>query len=257
MFNFIKDPIRKIVTRIIEADSINVSTCFLHQQTFSDLKNICKGKEIVVCGAGPSLQKYQPIEGAVHIAVNRAFTYEKVEFDYIFSQDYDGLRMVQNELINYRPGKCIKLLGTQYGSPKKEIPESLVIKCGARRFNTDTYIYADGYKSRFIRDIDRMPIGNMPNVGLSVMQLALFMNPSRIYIVGCDMSGGHFSNPNMSEKEIKEMNQTLDKTWSENHQRLIDKWKELRDFTKIYYPDTELVSINPVGLKGMFRDIYQ
>ncbi len=221
------------------------------------MQNICEGKEIVVCGAGPSLQKYQPIEGAIHIAVNRAFMYEKVDFDYIFSQDYEGLYMVRNELINYRPDNCVKLLGTQYGLPEKEIPESLVIKCKARRFITDSYIYGDGFKSKFIRDIDRLPIGNMPNVGLSVMQLALFMNPVRIYIVGCDISGGHFCNPNMSEKEIKDMNKMLDKTWSENHQRLLDKWKELKDFAKIYYPDTELVSINPVGLKGIFRDIYQ
>lgn len=257
MFNKLKEKISARLSRMTVENAINVRTGILHQETFSRLKNICAGKEVVVCGAGPSLQKYQPIDGAVHIALNRAFMYDKVQFDYIFSQDFDGIRMVQKELTEYRPGECIKLLGHQLETPQKQIPESLAIKCNALRFITDEYIYKNGYKSKFILDIDKQAIGNMPNVGLSVMQLALFMNPVRIYIVGCDMSGGHFTNPNMNAKEIDAMNKKLEKTWSDNYQKLLEKWKELKQFAQCHYPDTEIVSINPVGLKGLFRDIFQ
>lgn len=257
MFESFKTPIRKVISRIIEADAINISTGILHQKTFLQFKNCCEGKEVVVCGAGPSLQQYIPIQGAVHIAVNRAFLYDKIDFDYVFSQDFEGLYMVQQELADYRPGQCVKLLGTQYGIPQKEIPESFAIKCKALRFNTDLHIYGDGYKSKFVRDIDRQPLGNMPNVGLSAMQFALFMNPDRIYIVGCDMSGGHFVNINQSDKEVNKMNKKLEKTWFENYERLLVKWKELKDFAGRFYPETEIVSINPVGLKNIFLDIYQ
>ena len=37
----------------------------------------------------------------------------------------------------------------------------------------------------------------------------------------------------------------------------IKNWKKLNFFANRYYPDTEIISINPVGLKGIFKDIYQ
>ena len=39
--------------------------------------------------------------------------------------------------------------------------------------------------------------------------------------------------------------------------RVIDKWKELKEFANAFYPDIEIISINPVGLKGIFIDQYQ
>lgn len=46
----------------------------------------------------------------------------------------------------------------------------------------------DGTSGNITVDIENMPLCNMMNVGQSVMQLALYMNPRRIYIVGCDLS---------------------------------------------------------------------
>lgn len=37
---------------------------------------------------------------------------------------------------------------------------------------------------------------------------------------------------------------------------LVDAWKEAKEFSQIYYPDVEVCSINPVGLKGIFKDLY-
>lgn len=242
--------------RLTEWDIKNISTAMLHQKTFPQFKNSCQGKEVVVCGAGPTLKKYQPVKDAVHIALNRSFLFDKVSFDYIFAQDYDGIRMVQEELVAYEGNNCIKLLGTQDGGIK-EIPESLAIRCNALRFNTDVYIYKNGYRSPFVSDIESRPLGNMPNVGLSVMQFALYMNPKRIYIVGCDMNGGHFANGNHTQEQVREEKKMLEKHWEEEQQKLLNKWKEFKEFARIYYPETELVSINPVGLKGMFKDWYQ
>ena len=33
-------------------------------------------------------------------------------------------------------------------------------------------------------------------------------------------------------------------------------WKKLAEFAEANYPDIEIVSINPVGLKGVFQDQY-
>ena len=35
---------------------------------------------------------------------------------------------------------------------------------------------------------------------------------------------------------------------------VIDGWKRMKEFAETYYPDTEIISINPVGLKGVFKD---
>ena len=258
MIRQIKKIILESIIRIDEHNTISSSTTLLHQKTFLPYKNFCNAqKDVVVCGAGPSLQYYKPIDHALHIAVNRAFLYEKVNFDFIFAQDFDGIRMVQEELINYRKGSCIKFLGATTDMNQKSIPESFAIKCNALRFNMDYYIYRDGFRSKMVRDIDLRPLGGMPNVGMSVMQLALYMNPRKLYIVGCDMTGTHFADGNQTKEELAAEKSQYDTYWEEGNKRLLDKWREIKIFAQTYYPKTEIISINPVGLKGMFHDIYQ
>lgn len=256
--NIIQKMILKYRERMDEHIAVTVSAAAIHRETFLPYKNYCKGeKDIVVCGAGPTLQKYQPIEGALHIAVNRAFLYEKVDFDIIFAQDMDGIRMVQQELIDYRPKECVKFLAQTADMNQKTIPESLAIKCHALRFNCDYYIYRDGFRSKPVLDLENRALGGMPNVGMSVMQLALYMNPKRIYIVGCDMTGTHFTEAKQSREELKAEKKQYNDYWADENIRLLNKWQEIKEFASIYYPETEIISINPVGLKGIFVDRYQ
>lgn len=257
----ILDKIREAVNRAIikqaEIERISIATAILHQKTFLPFKNICAGKKLVVCAAGPTLNKYVPIKDAVHLAVNRSFLYDKVEFDYIYAQDWDGIKMVQPQLLNYRPDKCVKFLGSSQTHNPKEIPESFALACKALRFNVDTYIYHNGFKSKFVKDIESMSIGTMPNVGISVMQLALYMNPNELYIVGCDMSGAHFANGNNDVKQIAAEKKELEFHWTKERDQLIAKWLEFKSFANLYYPDTKIYSVNPVGLRGIFEDIDQ
>ena len=97
----------------------------------------------------------------------------------------------------------------------------------------------------------------MPNVGISVMQFALYMNPAELYIVGCDMSGAHFVNKNQTVEQVKVENKKVESRWANNHDKLISKWKEFKHFAEIYYPSTKIYSVNPVGLRGIFEDIDQ
>ena len=244
------------ISYLLEMDRRVVATALLHQRTFLPFKNICEGKKLVVCGAGPTLNKYIPIENAVHLGVNRSFLYDKVEFDYIFAQDWDGIKMVQPQLINYRPNQCVKFFGSYLLTTPKEIPESFAIACNALRFNMDYYIHKS-FKSKFVKDIDRMAIGGMPNVGISVMQLALYMNPAELYIVGCDMSGAHFANGNHTKEQIKAEKKMLEEKWKNDHDKLIAKWLEFKEFAALHYPSTKIFSVNPVGLRGVFEDIDQ
>ena len=37
--------------------------------------------------------------------------------------------------------------------------------------------------------------------------------------------------------------------WIEGH-------RNVKKFSALHYPDMEIISVNPVGLKGMFHDVY-
>ena len=37
-------------------------------------------------------------------------------------------------------------------------------------------------------------------------------------------------------------------------QRILIGYKKIKQFAACYYPDTEIISINPVGLRGLFKD---
>ena len=68
----------------------------------------------------------------------------------------------------------------------------------------------------------------------------LHCHPRKIYIVGCDCTSGFFY-----ESEI-----TFDNTY------MIEMWHEFKEYIDEFYSDIEIVSINPVGLKGLFIDYY-
>lgn len=85
------------------------------------------------------------------------------------------------------------------------------------------------------------------------MQFILFTNPKRVYIVGIDCTsaagGTHFIGVARKCRDRGEDVQGLDK---KHH----DDWIKLKTFVETYYPNTEIISVNPVGLKGLFRDVY-
>lgn len=248
---------QKILNKIDEmklVGAMHVAASKCNEETFGSIKCINEGKDIVICGAGPTLQKYKPIEGVLHIALNRALLEKKVKFDWFIANDWDGVYFLKDELMNY---DCEKFFGHQInGDLHRQIPESFRIACGAYRYYTDSYMKVDIWKTKFICDIDKMAISNMPNVALCAMQIALFTNPRRIYLVGCDASAGHFVQP--KELGVKKMaQQDKDSKMAVSSDRVIEKWKELKEFADAFYPDTEIVSINPVGLKGIFKDEYQ
>ena len=252
MINTIKEKFKKKYSDLKYSNAINVAASMTNHEAFSDIKNSNYGKAVALCGAGPTLKQYHPIENTKHFALNRALLNNKVKYDYFIGDDWDGIDFFKDELKNYN---CIKFFGHQVGVMERQIPESYRIEAGARRYYTDCYML-NGFDSKFVCDIDKMAIGNMPNIALSAMQIVLFTNPRTIYLVGCDASKGHFVKPASVSREQEER-QEKDLAIAVSGDRTISKWLELKEFAKHFYPDTEIVSINPVGLKGIFKDVYQ
>lgn len=191
------------------------------------------------------------------MGMNRSFLLDNVEFDFLFSIDMLGINSFTEEFINYDNSNhnCIKFIGEQTEGKNRDIPESLFCKLkNARKYKTDIFLTTD---NKIPVDIDVLPLWNSNTIAHQVLQFALFCNPKRIYLVGCDCDGpksGHFIKGSQDKNMFDSFSSNF---WNENIKNLIAGWKKLKEFAETYYPDTQIISINPVGLKGVFEDLYQ
>ncbi len=232
-----------------------ITAQYFNAKAFREFKGIYKGRDIVVVAAGPSVKKFQPIENAIYIGMNRSCMLESIKFDFLFTIDLLGIDSFMEEFKNYEGNNCVKFIGEQQEGKGRDIPESYFLSLkNARKYKTDIFINAG---EKIPVDIDCLPLWNGNSVAHQAVQFALFCNPKRIYLVGCDCSGiktGHFIEGKNDEHMVKSFS---DDFWKNNQEYLINGWKKLKDFAETYYPDTEIISINPVGLKGLFKDTYQ
>lgn len=223
-----------------------ITASMLNQKTFSKYKNKYQGKSVVLVGCGPTLNKFKLIKDAIYVGTNRAFLYKDIQFNYLFTIDKVGIENYYEEFCNYAPETCTKFIGDQNLGIKWQIPESIVARSRAKRYKTCVGIS----NSRFVVDIDSAPIGNFSSVTLQAIQFILFTNPSKIYLVGIDCTSGtngHFIGDTNNCKHRNENLINIDR-------KQISDWKKLKEFVKLYYPETEIISINPVGLEGIFKD---
>lgn len=238
-----KTPLKNILDAIIELREqlelmkhVDLPALMHHPSVFPKYKGIHRGQDIVLVGAGPTLNKYSPIPGAVHIGVNRTYMARHVQLDYLFAAD--GGSLESEDLLNYRKNECVKFFGHHWDYP---IKETFAADCKAERF----YIGGNQLRSPYSfipKDLAHQPIAFCCSVIIAAFQFALWCQPRRIYIVGCDAANnGYFTNSkNMPEQ------------WLNND--IVKEWQLLAEFAQKHYPDIEIISINPVGLKGMFTD---
>lgn len=211
-----------------------------HTAVFEKYRNCHEGKDIVLLAAGPTLDKYTPIPGAIHIGVNRVYQAKHVELDYLIA--IDAFFRPDEEVAGYRPNHCKKLFGYNYLNLTKRISETLITKAKAERFYYHYIPFREAPLFPF--SLSHSPLIVMESVVTAAIQFALWTGPRRIYLVGCDCStSGYFS----SQKS--EIPQKLDT------RKIIHSWKLIKEFASQVYPDTEIISINPIGLRGVFSDV--
>jgi hypothetical protein len=223
-----------------------IAAANLHRETFAGFKNKHNNQDVVLIGAGPTLNYYDPMPDKINVGLNRVFILNNIKFDYLFAIDKIGIEKYYNEFFSYNE-KCVKFVGDQNLGIHWQIPETVIKGKNVKRYKTT----ANYMPSEFSLDIDSEPLGNFNTVSLQAIQFILYTKPKRIYLVGIDCTQGqHFHGNSPDLKGIR----------NENEKQLaldtIKYWKQLKNFVSIYYPDIEIISINPVGLKGLFRDIY-
>lgn len=221
-----------------------ISASRLHLETFGRFKNINAGKDVVLVASGPTLKDYKPISGAIHIGVNAAFKFDKVKMDYLFVQDVHGRRDLLEEINAYAPeGGCVKFYGIIDEWKMKTdytVPESDALAAGALRYRA-----ARKSAMGMQLDITTGTLMDCGTVALPALQFALWTNPRRLYLVGCDCSTGYFNCEGPGDSRLVK-----------RHDSMLSGYRLLKRFAAKWYPATEIISVNPVGLKGMFKDEY-
>lgn len=215
-----------------------------HTASFAEFKGCHRGETVAVVATGPTLNYYSPVKGIRHVGTNSSFLKEDLHLDYLF-------------LRHYAPEWCEKLKDydfikfiarnewTEQHNPNDRFPEYVIEENEARRFfvgepNDEIYV-----------DITRYPLLGGYSIIFQAIQFAIFTRPKRLLLIGCDCSyDGHFD---CAPKPPTEGNQ-VPLEW------IIPEWikgyKRIKVFAQQYYPDMDIISVNPVSLKGVFCDTY-
>lgn len=243
---YVTEKLNKLEISIEEQNEI----CAVNTATFEKYRNFFQGRKIVIVGSGPTVNYYNPITDAIHIGINYSWRNENIPFEFLFTNDMvandkkvdikmeQGFdRIKERVFIGIRPQYLAD--STYYDYPV----DISLRKNNVSRFYLESIIAGSNRQIQIYRDICRHPVAHFTTV-FNAIHFALFTYPAELYLVGCDVSQtGHFYDGNK-------------KTGFYDLKRIKFGYARMKAFAQHHYPETKIISINPVGLKGLFTDIY-
>jgi glycosyltransferase involved in cell wall biosynthesis len=240
---------------------------------FGEFKNVFVDKTIVLVAGGPTVTDFIPIQNAIYIGVNGVAAgaselenFKHIKFDFMFIHHRSTMiKHKQMCSMLHRKSVVFYANGLYFADTFPAVK--------LRGFDTREYFASDLHgkasvlqnKQKFLKEIGKFQFDitkTAPFVLNSVVNPAfhfcLFSGAKRIYLVGCDSiikisvsDADHFYH--IKKSYIK-------KQYGSNSSVTTDitlSWKFLKEIAKKNAPDTEIISVNPVGLKGLFhKDIY-
>jgi|GEM_PF-4479033 len=232
-----------------------------HKANFGPYKGINKGKTIIICAPGESLNKYEYDPEFVHIGVNSTLLQERIKLDYAFLQHFPSekdseasnkvfdKRIREQYFYALKNTKCVKFIGQLLGSYSYTSPPFGEFSDG----NFKTYYLADYLDNDYCVDI-RYGLIRGGNIVLSALQFALFTNPEKIYLVGCD---GYTNGKRMYfHKEYDRLfRESISDTMREDINSIMrDHHISIKEFAEHSYPNTEIIMVNPVCYSGIYNE---
>jgi hypothetical protein len=221
----------------------------VHPASFSSCCGALAGKDVYLIATGPSLRKFEPVDNAIYVGVNQAFQYDRIKLNFLFIQDFlrdadlSQSPELMREAASYTGDQCVKFYGVMpdrlFGSANfRCVPEDYAARIEAKRYYLDEIPCY-----RIARNLAVEPMGDFRSVAFSALQFILYGRANRIFLVGCDCTNGSYFN-------IPE-NICIDKA-------RVDNWNNFAFQVSFFYLDMLkcIISVNPVGLKGIFTDIY-
>ncbi len=215
-----------------------------HSKVFPQFKNKHKGEVGVLVATAPTMLHYEPIPNAVHFGVNRAFQNEKISLDYWFAIDILPIKAYIDDI---KKQKFKKFVGQVY----QTFPYGYYRENSGHISNYVIDEIGDCYKyfveqnnlNNINIDIETQMLPDLGSCVFGAAYFSLYSGVKKLYIVGCDASPtGYFY------EGAQEINSYL--------LQLPKAWAKFKEYARVFYPDVEIISVNPVGLKGLFRDVY-
>ena len=219
-------------------------------------KNKHIGETCYIFGCGPTVNDFKEQENGVYIGGNRIYLNKEIKSKlkyYFFGHKYvidqknenDGSNnKTEIDNLDYNIEKfCFVSFEDKwhstYGFTNKDIvklKDINAIPCDL----TPSYIHTD---------ISQYPFINH-SIPYPMTQFALYAGFTKIYLVGCDCS--NFYGNNHQEFFYKNINNQINIS-----DHLIEWWGNVKSFKDKFYPNVEIININPIGLKNkMDKDIY-
>lgn len=221
----------------------------LHSSIFPQFKNKHNGESAAIIATGPTMLHYSKLPNCLHFGVNNA--YKKLTPDYWFAIDAQNLvnnfdELKQTDFIKFY-GQCITPFPLhRYISEDKStiyhIPD-----CVIDNSKNGFKFYFDHPSLKINRDIETQPLPDLGSCVFSAMYFAIYAGIKKIYVVGCDCACNGYFDGSKQKPEWEDGSVT---------EKLLRGWNIFKDYVEIFHPDVEIISINPIGLKGMFKDVY-
>lgn len=213
----------------------------IHPITFKPYFACHEGKDVILIGCGPSTNYFTGIKNKIYCGVNRAFLNKNIKLDYLFIQD--NLNEDMEKANKYAPGYCQKFYGIIPNARLQECQDKNIkpiTLLDVKKANAKQYYLDDIINTDWPYDISREPLRDIAGTTFSALQFILYTQPQRIFLVGCDCTDGkHFYGGH-----------------SDNFSASIPCWKSFADYAAELFPNVKIISINPIGLKGLFEDVY-
>lgn len=211
-----------------------------HKAAFSEFKSCNRGQNVAVVGTGPSLNYYSQLPGVSHIGVNSSFLKKDLTLNYYFITH--NVAEWLDELKKYNFIKFFNV-GMRSRKSDDQIPEYIIEENAGRRYFNWTMTPFTQIQT----NIECYPLMSYGSIIFHAIHFALYTHPKKLLLVGCDCSSsGHFNDGVPYEDCVTKI----------QIPQWIDGYREVKRFAAIHYPNTEIVSVNPVGLKGLFHDVY-
>lgn len=252
------------LSRLIQSMPLVVEA---HKQSFDKYKDINKGRIVVICAPGPSINQYAFHDDYVHIGLNSMLFNDRIKLDYYFIQhipseynfwgngfDVNPLRR-KKYIENIPKLKCVKFIGQLIGNMWNTSPPFGEFSNGS--YN-NYYISDMEVTHNFCADIRYGFLHGARSVIFPALQFALFTNPDKILIAGSDgysVTGANY----YSKKDSDYLKEAITVDRSQTLLAINDEmekiYKEFRKFAIIRYPNTEILMVNPVRYKGIFKEL--
>ena len=243
------DTLQKPLIDFIRYSEILYEARKVHEETFPKYKNFLKGENVAIIGCGPTLDKWTPFDNCIQMGVNSSILSEKLKLDYCFVQDYEAsfVQRLKQVLKEEKNSNCKLFIGLHYLDYIKSFPLYEIEALNAEQYFFYDCLKTDFFPWDFSLDISEKPFILYYSSIFIPLQFALYAHPKKIFVVGCDCSSdGHYSGNFTSNFFMT----------GKLCQKIINGWEKFKKFASRFYPDIEIISINPIGLKGLFHDMY-